>query len=241
MKRLTFVLLPLFLVAGCGLADGEYVSGSGNVVAEERPVNGAFTAIVLANNGDLTVVQGPERSIRVEAEDNLLPYLTTEIANGTLTLATERSMILQEREPIRYTVTLPEVRRLAVTGSGDIGSEQIVGEDLDLEIGGSGDLLLEELTARQVEASINGSGSMTLAGEVQEQEIAINGSGDYEAGELVSENASVTVAGAGTATIWVAGELSTTINGSGDVIYYGNPQVEQTINGSGDLVEGGGR
>lgn len=241
MKRVTFVLLSLFLLAGCGMADGEYISGSGNVVAEERPVDGAFTEIVLANNGDVTVVQGPERAIVVEAEDNLLPYLTTEISNGTLTLATERGMLLQEREPIRYTVTLPEVERLEIAGSGDISSEQIVGEDLTLEVGGSGALLLESLTARRLETTINGSGSIALGGDVQEQEIALNGSGDYDAAELVSENATVTIAGSGTVTVWAAGALDASINGSGDLIYYGNPQVEQTVNGSGDLIAGGGR
>lgn len=241
MKQPTLVLLTLVLLTGCGMADGEYLGGSGNVVAEDRPVAGVFRAIVLANNGDLTVVQGPERSIRVEAEDNLLPYLTTEIASGTLTLATERGMLLQPREPIRYTVTLPDVERLEIAGSGNISSEQIAGEELALEIGGSGDLLLEALTARHVEATINGSGSITVAGDVQEQEIGINGSGDYEAGELVSENATVIITGAGTVTVWTAGRLTAIINGSGDVIYYGNPQVEQTINGSGDLVAGGGR
>lgn len=223
------------------MADGEYLSGSGNVVVEERPIEGAFTKIILANNGDLTVIQGPERAILVEAEDNLLPHLTTEITNGTLTLATERGMILQERERIRYTVTLPEVERLEIAGSGDIGSEQIVAEELVLEIGGSGDLLLESVAARRLEVMINGSGNISVGGDVQEQEIAINGSGDYDAAELVSENATVTIAGSGTVTVWAARALDASINGSGDLIYYGKPQVQQTINGSGDLIAGGGR
>lgn len=240
MKRLSLFLLTIVLVA-CGFADGELVQGSGDLVSATRPAAAPFTAIVLANAGHATVVQGEPPSIQIEAEDNILPHLTTTIAGGTLTLATEPGVLIQPRETIHYTVTLPQIERLAIAGSGNIEGDDLVAEVLALEIGGSGDLLIPALTARTLTAEIGGSGNIAVGGEAQVQSIGIGGSGDYDALDLISREANVTIGGSGTVTLRVAAQLDVTIDGSGDVIYYGNPLVQQEINGSGELIQGSGR
>lgn len=241
MKRFALFLLSVLLLVGCGLGDGQLIRGSGKVVRESRPVDGAFTEIVVATSGNLTVIQGEERAIEVEAEENVLPQLTADVRNGTLTLGTKPGAMIQSTKPIRYTVTLPEIERLHVAGSGDIQSKEIVSEALALEIGGSGDVAVDALSARRLEATIDGSGSITVAGEVQQEIISINGSGNFKGQELVGENAKVDINGSGTTTLSVGRQLAANINGSGDIVYYGDPQIEEDINGSGDLVRRGGR
>lgn len=244
MKQLSSILI-LLLLAACSMVENpaaaNLVRGSGNVVSEERPVDGPFTAIALNTSGDLTVVQGAERAIVVEADDNILPHLTARIQDRTLTLGTEPGVGLQPAEPIRYTVTLPEIERLEAAASGMIESAALTGETMELEITGSGNLVIDALMANRVTTTINGSGSVTLAGEVQIQTVIIDGAGNYDGSTLLSERAIVDVGGSGDTTVWVSAHLDVTIGGSGDVLYYGDPQVEQEINGSGDLQQGEGR
>ena len=57
------------------------VRGSGRVAEEERPVSG-ITGVKLATFGDLTIEVGDEEELRIQAEENLIPYFETEMRNG---------------------------------------------------------------------------------------------------------------------------------------------------------------
>ena len=63
------ILLVALMGSGCGF---QMVTGSGNIVTETRNVSG-FTSITLAGIGNLYLTQGAAESVRIEAEDNLIP------------------------------------------------------------------------------------------------------------------------------------------------------------------------
>src|SRR5687767_8419257 len=87
-----WVLLPLVLSA-CGLFQGDddrVITGSGRVTSETRAVSG-ITAIALEGLGEVVVQQGATEGLIIEAEDNLLPLITSTVENGTLRLAFDRA------------------------------------------------------------------------------------------------------------------------------------------------------
>src|SRR5690242_12646963 len=67
------------LTAGClSISDGHTVHGSGNVVTEARPVSG-FDRVSVSGAGQLKVTQGDAESLTIETDDNLLPYIRSEV------------------------------------------------------------------------------------------------------------------------------------------------------------------
>jgi hypothetical protein len=66
------VLAALLLLTGCSV-----VNGSGQTKSETRTVSG-FTGIELSGTGEVTIEQGDAESLTVEADDNVLPALTSE-------------------------------------------------------------------------------------------------------------------------------------------------------------------
>ena len=71
----TTILLVALLVSGCGF---QVVTGSGKVATETRNVSG-FTSVTLAGIGNVYLTQGETESVRIEAEDNLIPYFETSL------------------------------------------------------------------------------------------------------------------------------------------------------------------
>ena len=65
----SILLLVALLASGCGF---QVVTGSGKIASEARQVGG-FTSVSLADIGTLYLSQGPAESVRIEAEDNLIP------------------------------------------------------------------------------------------------------------------------------------------------------------------------
>ncbi len=104
---------------------------------------------------------------------------------------------MKTKKGVKFYVTVPEIKSLAVAGSGDIiGKSKIQTDKLELKIKGSGDMSLS-LVVDQLNASIHGSGDIKLSGSTKDQMVSINGSGDYTAFELSAENSEVKVNGSG--------------------------------------------
>jgi hypothetical protein len=230
-----FVAPAALLLAGCGW---NLIVGAGQVASETREVSG-FDAVQLTGSGDLIITQGDEEALTIEAEDNILPYLSSTVQGGTLVLGadTNWTTIVRPTRPVRYLLAVQELRAIDVSGSGTVQAGSLTAEQLAVTVSGSSDVIIEQLAAAGLTYTVSGSGNANMAGEVTAQQVEISGSGDYQAGDLASQTAEVRISGAGSATLWVQESLEADISGSGTVRYYGSPAVSSQVSGSGD-VEG---
>ena len=145
------------------------MQGSGNVVVESREVAG-FREIALKGSGTCLVTQGDAESLAVEAEDNLLPAIRTEVRDGRLTLDYERGpfgSILPTR-PIRFHVTAKALTALHLGGSGAIemaslATDRLESGEAQVSVSGSGRARLHVTATLGVR--IAGSGSVEYAGD----------------------------------------------------------------------------
>ena len=85
-KRLLLSLIVIFPLVLGACDTLRVIEGSGDVVTETRAVSG-FDRVILGGIGELTLIQGEEESLEIEAEDNILPQITTEVRDGTLTIS----------------------------------------------------------------------------------------------------------------------------------------------------------
>ncbi len=219
------------------------VRGSGNVVTEERAVRG-FDRVSLTGAGDVIVTQGESEALTVETDDNLMPYLKTEVKNGTLILGfTEeaRRVNIRPSKGIKFHLQVKELSGLELLGAGDLKAASLDSDRLEILLAGAGDVDIAALRAEVLVVHLNGAGNVVLAGQVTEQDIALNGAGDYRAGELESQVVNVRLNGAGNATVWASGTLDARIPGVGQVRYYGDPQVTKGVSLTGRLVRLGER
>lgn len=210
------------------------VRGNGNIVSEERPVSG-IQRVALYGIGNVEISIGDSESLFIEAEDNLMEYITSEVDNGVLELRTRNLINMRPSKDIRYIVTVKSVSGLEILGSGNITMDSAETSDMRLLIAGSGDITIVDLTADSLDVTIPGSGTIKLSGETGQQTINIAGSGKYLAEDLASQSADINLAGSGDLRIWVKESLDIRILGSGDIRYYGSPAVTQTVLGSGDI------
>lgn len=207
--------------------------GSGNVITETRDVSG-FDRVILNGIGDVIVVQGDEESLEIEAEDNIIPDIETEVKNGVLTIGFERRNILPT-EPVKFRVTMRDIHGLETRGFSNIEAGKIDTDRLDLGISGTGGVNIANLRADEVVINVSGAGNLNAAGEVKSQSITLSGAGNYDGDDLASQTAEVTISGLGRVVIWVTDRMNVTISGTGNVDYYGSPEIEQRISGIGHI------
>jgi predicted small secreted protein len=254
------ILLIAMLVSGCSF---QTVSGSGKLSSETRTVSG-FSSVTLAGIGDLYITQGPTELVRIEAEDNLIPYFDTSVVGGTLMIGLKdqyMGITLQPTRPVKFYVTLPKIEAVTLAGSGNIFASQLKTAAFKISLLGSGNISTDTLTATTLDLLLSGSGNLNL-GSVSASQVnsIISGSGDIQVNTLTASKLSSRTTGSGNITL--GGEVtdqSAEILGSGayqaaglksatatvNVTGSGNSQVSAsstlnvTILGSGDVAYSG--
>ena len=209
--------LVLILIAACSaFSSAETIRGSGGVVSETRAVSG-FHGILVAGIGELVIEQGETEALEIEAEDNLMEYLTSRVENGILVLATRDNVTLTPTRSIVYRVTVQEIDSLEISGAANVTAAG--------------------LSLSHLDTTVSGTANITLAGTVDDQTITFAGAGSYNAPDFISQEAVITLSGMGSAVLNVEDALDVTISGAGTVRYLGDPAtITQDITGAGQLI-----
>jgi len=209
------------------------VQGEGPVIERSLDLK-EFESILLSIAADVNLSQGLEQKVVVRGQENILDLLTLDIREGEWAIGFKEPASSYEKLVID--ITLPEIKNLGISGSGDIiGTNFFTDlEDVSLVISGSGDIELE-LRAESIDCTVSGSGNMRLTGRVLAQKINITGSGEVDSDALRSDRCQISITGSGDSKVQVMKALDISIVGSGDVYYWGSARVHTKIIGSGDV------
>ena len=189
------------------------IQGSGNIISESRELNN-FTSIILLGSIDVNIKTSESNNCVVVADDNLIPYIKTEVVNNKLNISLNESYSSEEKLVVN--INTPNYDEVSLSGSGNINILDFKNNNLSL--------------------NISGSGNITGNGEVETLVVKINGSGNLMSKEIKSKFATITINGSGDAEVFASDSISAKINGSGNIKYFGNPEnVDSIINGSGDI------
>ena len=238
LKILKIALLTVIMgvlaitAASCKWTIG-VVRGSGDLETEEREVSG-FDEIQFSGIGNLIIEQGDEEALVIEADDNIIGLIETEVRGDELHIGFRRGVNIIPTSKVKFYLTVKDLDRIDLSGLGDIDCGEFETDDLEFHISGSGDIDFE-IVAESVETHVSGLGDINLSGKVESHKVQISGSGKYDAEELESKDCEVEVSGLGSATVNVSGDLEIDINGVGNVYYTGNPHISQHISGLGRI------
>ena len=234
-KFLLFGAIAMISITSCNFV-GKRVRGNGNIVTNTVSV-GDFNAVNQRGSINVIVKSGNTPSVKIEADENILPYIETKVENGTLNIRTREGYWLKSSHDMKIYVTAPRFTSIKSFGSGDIESESTISTEdpITISTSGSADINVD-VHAPSVTASISGSGDINLKGETKKLDATVMGSGNIKAGELKAEDATIDIAGSGDAEVFASVKLDVSVKGSGDVKYHGNPpSVVSNMKGSGSL------
>jgi hypothetical protein len=230
----SLVIGLLLILGGLFLLSFAFNRGSGNVVTRTRDVKN-FDKVNLSGTGKINFIQGEEEGLTISAEENIIDKITTNVLDNTLIIAQKYWWFnIWPTKDIVYEVKIKNLSDLELNGSAEAKSDNLSGNDLNINISGSGKLQLK-LKYTNLKINISGSGEMNIAGEVDVQEIEISGSGQASNRDLNSKNTKVSISGSGKAVVNAQEKLDVRISGSGNIKYLGNPSISQNISGSGSI------
>jgi hypothetical protein len=212
MKKLLLVVLLPLLIAGCHHGFGADVKGSGKRQTESRQV-ASFSSIETDGAFDVEVACGKNLGLEVEADDNILPLVSTEVSNNKLVLRPTKSYSVSDAPRIK--ITVPDINAFSANGAGKI---QISGVSND-----------------KLQIYANGAPQISVSGTTKMIGVDTNGAAKIDSHNLRADHAVVDSKGVSKVDLGVSNQLDVTVSGPSHVTYKGDPVVNKTIHGPGKV------
>ena len=235
-SRLGWDRVPQGVIPGGQIFAGTAGRGSGHVISQARDVQG-ITSMHIAYPADYIVRQGSAESLVIEADDNVVAAIRTEVVNNVLEIdaVRDRNSYIVPTKPVNITITVKDLKEVVFDSAGELTVQGLHTQDFNVALDGAGTLHLNDLDVGSLDATLSGVGSVEASGAAGEVRIRVNGLGGFEGAGLRSKTVTVNLDGLGSATVWADTKLNATVNGLGSVSYNGGAQVTKSVNGLGSV------
>lgn len=184
--------------------------GSGTKASEVRDLRG-FRSIDVGGVFHVEITAQKDFSVEVEADDNLLEFIKTEVHGDTLHIETRKK--LSTHNPIRVRIFAPDVEKLDVSGAANV--------------------TVTEIKNTGIEVESSGASKIKLAGETSKLIVDVSGATKVDAENLKADNVTAEASGASHVGVNVSGQLRAHASGASKILYLGTPtSVDKKTSGA---------
>lgn len=222
MKKISLAIFILTLAIGLifstscgslGITTVSGIKGSGTSKTEQRNVTG-FNEIEAGGAMNLEVDAGKEFSVTVEADDNLLQYIKTEVSGDTLKIYSEGK--ISPTAKLNVKISMPALEGLDVSGASEAKIVNVKADSLELKA--------------------SGASEVNIVGTATELKAEASGASEIDAGNLRTESAEVDASGASSAFVFANDRLAAAASGASKISYTGEPKnIKQNASGASSI------
>ncbi len=233
------IFAAIFITACSDL--GDCFKGTGKIIIEERRV-GFFEGITVDDDINLVILQDTVQYLQIEAGENLVREIFTEIADEMLYLRNDNVCKYSRSYQKEITVKahVKDLKKIGFAGSARItsGNELSFGYLQMWLDGARGEIDLKLIAERLVIDHVSGNGLIRLSGEVDRGIVNSEAQGFLDLKNLKFNNLIMVSDSYNDAGIWVSDTIDITINNLGNVYCRGNPFIKSYIRtGEGKFIQ----
>jgi hypothetical protein len=234
--------LILMMLMACSTKP-DCIKSSGTVKTEMRYV-APFAYLKVFDNIDVQLKNDTLPSVRIEAGENILAKIITEVDGGNLIVRNNNTCnwVRDYASPVKVIITQPALQTIFQYGSGNIvAAESLKLQDILIHQYGGGDILLN-LHAENIIVDLNGIGNVVLTGSAQTLSAHTYNPGMFRFGVLNTSGLACkecSILSESEADAYVSSDsiLSVHIRNSGNVYYSGAGKVMTlTKEGAGNVI-----
>ena len=227
-KEISFILLIIIIfMTGCTEDDGVCVSSTGEITVKEWNT-APFQSVEVYDNINLILTQDSvENGISIEAGENLIEGITTELDSGKLVIKNQNrcDWLRSFKVPVNVYLTFTDLDTIIFRAAGNItctNNWTNFAIHVDV-IEGAGNIDLKLNTYRSYILVRYGTVSVNLTGVSDVTTLISYGFGPLHAENLISEFTYVSCYSPNDMFVYSSIELAVEIGNIGNVYYRGNP------------------
>ena len=234
LARIAIAVLLALFGTSCNfdINFGNGKKGNGVVIEESRPITEEFNEGSAAEGLDVFVTQDKEFNISIEADENVIDLIATDIKNGKLRIHTSENI---GRATKKVYVSLPQINALHSSSGADLMVQNVIrAEKLELDASSGSDLHIE-LNATEVEADASSGADIKLSGKAQILYVDASSGSDIRAKELEVQTCNAEASSGADISVNVSESLVADASSGADISYTGNANVQKKKSASGSV------
>lgn len=234
LSRITFTLLLGLLITSCNfdINLGEGKKGNGVIANDTRAITENFDRVSASEGLDVFITQADEFDISIEADENIIDLIQTDIKNGRLKIHAKENI---GRATKKIFVSMPVIAGLSSSSGADLETKSIIkADDIKLDASSGSDLVVS-LTASSVDASSSSGADIKISGETEDLIADASSGADIDARNLKTKNCDADASSGAGIRVDVSEKLVADASSGGDITYSGNAEVTKNKSVSGSV------
>jgi hypothetical protein len=218
---ITTFLMLLFTTTSCVFEGITGIRGSRNVVSESRTISSNFEAIKVQQGINLYLTQGNSTDIKVEADDNIIDLLITEVKNNELEIYFEKNVYKAKARNVYLTTN--EISKISTSSGAHVKTEntlQVKVLELDSSSGSSIDIYVN---AHEIMSEASSGADIDIIGKTNLFSAKASSGSSIDANDLTSIDVIAKASSGANIDVNVSGKLTVNASSGGDIDYKGNP------------------
>ena len=210
------------------------IKGSGNIKSETRTIAEDFNGIAVDNAIEVIIEQSDDKSIVVEADDNLLSNITTRVENGILKINSESGHSTNTTPKV--TIKMPIIMKLNSSGSSKIRSiNTIICDNLEAIAESSGSIEIN-VEADTISLETESAGYIKASGKALKLETASSSGSELDAKKLMANEVIAQSNSGSSTTVYPIVSLDASASTGSSIIYLKVPKSLKKESHSGGNV-----
>ncbi|MEE1962669.1 Putative auto-transporter adhesin, head GIN domain [Flagellimonas taeanensis] len=233
LARLAIAVLLSLFTSSCmmDMNFGSGKTGNGEVVEESRNVDEDFTVVSASEGIDVFVTQGAEFKITVEADENIIDLIGTDVREGRLKIHAIENI---GRATKNVYVTLRNVDALESSSGADLIVQNIIETGkIDLDASSGSDLQVE-VVADEISANASSGADIRISGKADMLYADASSGSDIKARDLTVKTCHADASSGADISVNVSESLVADASSGADISYTGDASVEtkKSVSGS---------
>ena len=233
LARITIAFILAIFLSSCAfdIDFGQGTKGNGVVTTDERPITGEFTVVSASEGLDVYVTQANDFEIKVEADENVIDLIATDIKGGKLTIHSIENI---GRATKKIYVSLPEITGLYASSGADLIANNNIEADKITINASSGSNVKAEITADQASVDTSSGAGIRLSGEALSLNADASSGANINAKNLKVQNCKANASSGADISINVSESLVADASSGANIGYTGeaNLQAKKSVSGS---------
>ena len=228
--------LMALLVSSCGhsINLGNGIKGSGNITTETRTVNQDFKKIEASNGIKVIVEQSDNKSITVEADDNLQQHIVTKIENGVLKIESDENYNATETPLVK--VKMPVTNGLSTSSGSEITSSgTLISENMDVK-SSSGSQININVEADAIKIESTSGSSIEVGGKALKVETSSSSGSTIDAKNLMANEVFSQTSSGSSTDVYPIVKLDAKASSGSNISYHKIPKTVSKEESSGGSV-----
>jgi hypothetical protein len=226
----------LFAITSCNLDYISGIKGNNNVVSEDRTISSDFEAIKVQQGITLHLTQGNSTDISVEADENIIDLLITEVKNNELKIYFEKNVYRAKARNVF--LTTKNIEAISTSSGAEVIAENTIQTNsLDLD-SSSGSSIKIAVNSENIKSESSSGAHIKIKGKTTNFSASSSSGSSINANDLESENSVATASSGANINLNVSGKLTANASSGGGINYKGSPAEVDKNSSSGGSVSG---